>query len=326
MTPLGWLIPCVLRCEGAGGDQISVQLLASAASLADNPRETPAIENPPPRLSAETFTTSTAETLHRLRRVLNAQRGVAGRERLRVAVKRSIDVVVSLLMLLSVLPIGLLIALAIKLDSPGPVFYRARRVGHRGRPMEMLKFRKMRHDAAGPALTADDDGRFTRVGAWLAKLKLDELPQLWNVLRGDMSLIGPRPEDPHFVAIHPEEFLDVLRMRPGMTGLSQIAFADESRILDDDDPTAHYVARILPQKLSLDRLYSTEYKLRIDVLILVWTLVAVMMRRQVAVHRQTGRMNVRRRRKPDERRLTVAAERHVPEDSRVRGEPVAARR
>ena len=246
-------------------------------------------------VSAETIPTHAVETIGHLSRVLHAQPEIAGRERLRVGVKRGLDLLVAGLLLLAVLPIAVAVAIAIKLDSPGPVFYRARRVGHRGRPMDMLKFRKMRHDASGPALTADDDGRFTRVGAWLAKSKLDELPQLWNVLRGDMSLIGPRPEDPTFVALHPAEFLDVLRMRPGMTGLSQIAFAEESRILDDDDPTGHYITRILPQKLAMDRLYSTKYQLRTDLSILTWTLVAVCLRREVAVHRGTGRMNLRRR-------------------------------
>ena len=254
-------------------------------------------------MSAETIPTPTVETLGNLRRVLHAQSDVSRRERVRTLVKRSVDLTISALLLLAVLPLAIAVAIAIKLDSPGPVFYRARRVGHRGRPMEMLKFRKMRDDATGPALTADQDNRFTRVGAWLAKSKIDELPQLWNVLRGDMSLIGPRPEDPQFVALHPREFMDVLQVRPGMTGLSQIAFAEESQILDDEDPTGHYLAKILPQKLKLDRMYATEYQLRVDLSIVTWTLVAVCMRRQVAVHRETGRMNLRRRPKRDEQPL-----------------------
>jgi lipopolysaccharide/colanic/teichoic acid biosynthesis glycosyltransferase len=259
--------------------------------------------------------TTNDDTLGHLRRVLRTQADAGGHVRFRMGVKRAVDILVATVLLMAVLPVAIAVAVAIKLDSPGPVFYRARRVGHRGRPMAMLKFRKMRHDASGPALTADDDGRFTRVGAWLAKSKLDELPQLWNVLRGDMSLIGPRPEDPHFVALHPREFLDVLRVRPGMTGLSQIAFAEESRILDDDDPTGHYLARILPQKLKLDRLYATDYRLRTDLSILTWTLVAVLMRRQVAVHRGTGKMNLRRRR----REQHVVAHRRAERPALVEG-------
>jgi lipopolysaccharide/colanic/teichoic acid biosynthesis glycosyltransferase len=213
----------------------------------------------------------------------------------RAALKRSLDFTVAGLLLLAALPVIALVAVIIKLDSRGPVFYKASRIGHRGRPLRMLKFRKMHHHATGPALTMDDDNRFTRVGEMLARTKLDELPQLWNVVKGDMSLIGPRPEDPSFVAMHLEEFAEILRVRPGVTGLSQLAFAEESRILDDEDPTGHYLERILPQKMGMDRLYATKYKLRLDINILTWTFVAVLLRRQVAVHRETGRMNLRRR-------------------------------
>jgi len=221
-------------------------------------------------------------------------------------VKRGFDLVVSALVAIVGFPLWALIALAIKLDSPGPVFYHARRIGYRGRPLRMLKFRKMHDLATGSALTTAGDHRFTRVGEWLAKLKLDELPQLWNVLRGEMSLIGPRPEDPSFVAMHAEDFVDILMVKPGVTGLSQLAFAEESRILDHSDPTGHYLERILPQKMGMDRLYARRYRLRLDLQILLWTLVAVLARRQVAVHRGTGRMNLRRRRKPGQATLPTA--------------------
>ena len=121
-----------------------------------------------------------------------------------------------------------------------------------------------------------------------------------------MSLIGPRPEDPSFVALHAADFIEILRVRPGVTGLSQIAFAEESRILDGNDPTGHYLDRILPQKMGMDRLYATRYHLRLDLSILVWTLIAVLARRDVAVHRQTGRMNLRRRPAPAEALPTPA--------------------
>ena len=249
-----------------------------------------------PPTGVKVVTKDDHDALWPLRRELEGLRSTSVRDWIRRFVKRSFDLAACLLLLAVVLPVGLLVALAIKLDSPGPVFYRAERVGPRGRRMRMLKFRKMHDKARGPALTTDDDRRFTRVGAWLARHKLDELPQLWNVLRGDMSLIGPRPEDPRFVALHVEDFREVLRVRPGVTGLSQLAFAEESRILDDVDPMGHYLERILPQKLALDRMYATKYHLRVDLSILAWTVVAVLMRRDVAVHRETGRMNVRRRR------------------------------
>src|SRR5947209_12082227 len=120
----------------------------------------------------------------------------------RLAGKRLSDVVFSGLLLLVLLPALLLIALAIKLDSRGPVFYRVRRVGYRGRTFAMLKFRKLHHGAAGGPLTAAGDPRLTRVGRILTRTRLDELPQLWDVLRGRMSLVGPRPEDPGFVLLH----------------------------------------------------------------------------------------------------------------------------
>src|SRR3954451_6451187 len=241
-----------------------------------------------------------------LRRALAREAEPVGGTVARALVKRTFDIGVSALLLLLALPVIIAIAVAIKLDSRGPVFYAARRVGHRGRPLRMFKFRKMRHRAGGPKLTTDGDHRFTRVGEWLAKSKLDELPQLWNVLRGDMSLIGPRPEDPSFVALHAADFIEILRVRPGVTGLSQIAFAEESRILDDDAPTGHYLDRILPQKMGMDRLYAMRYHVRLDLSILVWTGVAVLLARTVAVHREPGRMTLRRRPQAGEAALPSA--------------------
>jgi lipopolysaccharide/colanic/teichoic acid biosynthesis glycosyltransferase len=140
-----------------------------------------------------------------------------------------------------------------------------------------------------------EDARFTRIGRLLARTKIDELPQLWHVLRGEMSLIGPRPEDPGFVAERPEDYDEILRVRPGITGLSQIAFAEESEILCKVDPLSHYRSRIFPQKIRLDRMYSASPSIAMDLRILFWTCAAVLLRRQVAVHRETGRMNLRRR-------------------------------
>jgi lipopolysaccharide/colanic/teichoic acid biosynthesis glycosyltransferase len=175
------------------------------------------------------------------------------------------------------------------------VFFRANRVGWRGSRLYMLKFRKMHEDASGLALTTDDDHRFTRIGSLLSRLKLDELPQLWHVLVGEMSLVGPRPEDPGFVALHGHEYETILDVRPGITGLSQIAFLEESRILDDDNPVDHYVGHILPQKVGLDVMYARRRSFFLNLRILLWTAAAVVMRRPVAVHRDSGKMNLRRR-------------------------------
>lgn len=212
--------------------------------------------------------------------------------------KRSIDVALAASLLIATLPVLIGIALLIKLDSRGPVLFRVRRVGYRGRPLMMLKFRKMHHDASGGPLTTGGDPRLTRVGGVLTRTRLDELPQLWDVVRGRMSIIGPRPEDPRFVALHPDHYEDILRVRPGITGVSQLAFAKESVILDDEDPVGHYVSCILPQKVSLDTLYARRSSLRMDFTIIFWTLAAVILNLPVAVHRTTGRMNIRRRRSP----------------------------
>src|SRR3954451_286943 len=185
-------------------------------------------------------------------------RGRSGSAWLQAALKRAADVAVSLAVLTVTLPLIAMVAAAIVLDSRGPVFYRAERIGRGGRPLRMLKFRKMHHNASGAPLTMAQDARFTRIGRLLARTKIDELPQLWHVLRGEMSLIGPRPEDPGFVAERSMDYDEILQVRPGITGLSQIAFADESEILCKVDPLAHYRSRIFPQKIRLDRMYATN--------------------------------------------------------------------
>jgi len=209
--------------------------------------------------------------------------------------KRTLDVVVSLVLLLTLSPILVAVAILIRLESRGPAFYRCRRVGSGGREFDMLKFRKMANGAGGPPLRASDDDRYTRLGRFLSGTRLDEIPQFINVLKGDMSLVGPRPEDPHFVSLEPEAFQEILAVRPGITGLSQMAFAKESDILDPSDRLADYVARILPHKLTIDRLYAQRRTTWMDIKILVWTLVAVILRRDLAVHRSTGDLNVRKR-------------------------------
>jgi lipopolysaccharide/colanic/teichoic acid biosynthesis glycosyltransferase len=210
------------------------------------------------------------------------------------ACKRAIDILVAAFFLLLFAPLIAIIACAIKLDSRGPVFFRCRRVGFQGADLAMLKFRKMEDRATGLALTLADDDRFTHIGRWLAKTKLDELPQLWNVLKGEMTLVGPRPEDPEFVAMRRDDYAVILAVKPGVTGLCQLAFAKESEILDPSDRVGTYVTRLLPQKAALDRLYAERRSLWMDLRILVWTAVAVLGRRDVAVHRSTAELTLRR--------------------------------
>jgi lipopolysaccharide/colanic/teichoic acid biosynthesis glycosyltransferase len=209
--------------------------------------------------------------------------------------KRALDIVVSLLLLILLAPLMILVGVAIKLESRGTVFYRCRRVGKDGVEFDMLKFRKMREGVAGLPLTIAGDARLTRVGAFLTASKLDEIPQLWNVLRGEMTLVGPRPEDPAIVALRREEFAPVLQVTPGITGLSQLAFAEESTLLDPDDRIGFYLTRLLPQKLGLDGLYAERWSFRLDLMILFWTFAAVALREPVAVDRRTAALGVRRR-------------------------------
>jgi lipopolysaccharide/colanic/teichoic acid biosynthesis glycosyltransferase len=219
----------------------------------------------------------------------------AGDSELQSLTKRLLDVGIAVTLLVVLAPLLVLLALAVKLDSRGPVFYRCRRVGLAGREFAMLKLRKMRHDAAGSALTSARDERFTRIGSFLARTKLDELPQLWNVIRGDMSLVGPRPEDPRFVALYRQEFAEILRAKPGITGLSQLAFSRESLLLDGPDPERHYVGWLLPQKTAIDRFYVTARSMTMDLRILAWTIVAVAFGIEVAVDRQSGALSFGRR-------------------------------
>ena len=209
--------------------------------------------------------------------------------------KRALDVLVAGGLLLILVPLIALASILIVVDSPGGAFFRCERAGFRGR---RLRDAQVPQDARGRQRTRAHDGRRRPLHPhrpWLAKFKLDEVPQLWHVVRGEMSLVGPRPEDPSFVERHGSAYDHILSVRPGITGLSQLAFAEESRILDDDDPLGHYVDRLLPQKVNLDRLYASQRTLLLDIKILTWTVAAVILRRQVAVHRGTGRMNLRKR-------------------------------
>jgi lipopolysaccharide/colanic/teichoic acid biosynthesis glycosyltransferase len=221
--------------------------------------------------------------------------GYAVQARASCAAKRLLDVVVSATALLLLSVVIAAIALAIKVESRGPVFYRCRRVGPGGRELWMLKFRKMPAAAGGPPLTVPDDARFTRIGRHLARTKLDELPQLWNVLTGSMSLVGPRPEDPSFVEQCRADYDEILRVRPGITGLTQLAFAHEGKILDRRDRVGDYVRRLLPQKIQIDRLYVAKRSALMDLRILAWTAIAILFKAEIAVNRSTGRLTLRRR-------------------------------
>ena len=198
--------------------------------------------------------------------------------------KRTFDLLLALAALVLTAPLMLLVAAAIRLDSPGPVFFRQQRVGQGGRLFRIHKFRTMVADAPerGPALTVGDDERITRVGRFLRRSKLDELPQLIDVLRGDMSLVGPRPEVPRYVAHYPPALRDrVLALRPGITDPVSLAFADESALLARAaDPEREYVDVILPRKLDAAAAYAARATLATDLGVILRTL-ALLVRRAV---------------------------------------------
>jgi len=185
------------------------------------------------------------------------------------------DLVVASLGLVVFAPLMLLLAVAIKLDSPGPVFFRQERVGRGGRTFRIHKFRTM-HVAAERQgqLTVGDDDRITRLGRWIRARRFDELPQLIDVLKGDMSIVGPRPEVPRYVALYPPEArAKVLSVRPGITDPAALAFRDEARLLAEAaDPEREYIQVIMPTKLRHAIAYADRATLWTDLRLILRTM------------------------------------------------------
>ena len=194
--------------------------------------------------------------------------------------KRLFDWIMATLGLLALAPVLLLIALSVKLDSPGPVFFRQERVGRRGQPFHIHKFRTMRHEPAGRGLqiTVGADSRITRVGGWLRRTKLDELPQLIDVWTGSMSLVGPRPEVPRYVAHYPPAMREkILSVRPGITDIASIEYRDESQVLAHAaDPEYAYIHEVMPHKLALSASYVDQASVWTDIKLIVRTLQAIL--------------------------------------------------
>ena len=188
------------------------------------------------------------------------------------------DIVISAAALCVLWPVLLLIALAIVIDDPGPVFYRQVRVGRGGRPFRIFKFRTMVSDAdkRGLLITVGADSRITRVGAFLRKTKLDELAQLLNVLCGQMSFVGPRPEVADYVDLYTPYQRQVLQVRPGITGLASIRFRNENDLLTaSSDPNRTYIEKIMPRKIELDLEYIPHASVFYDIKLIFQTFAAV---------------------------------------------------
>lgn len=192
--------------------------------------------------------------------------------------KRLFDVVAAACGLILLAPLLLLVAAWIRCDSPGPALYRQLRVGRSGVPFRIIKFRTMRHELGdGAQLTVGGDARITRAGRFLRAYKIDELPQLFNVLQGSMSLVGPRPEVPRYVARYPVSVRDeVLSVAPGITDWASIRFSQENAILAAaSDPEQAYIEQVLPVKLALNQRYVRERSFWNDLRIIGSTLSAI---------------------------------------------------
>ena len=201
------------------------------------------------------------------------------KRQLNAIIKRAFDIIASALGLIILSPFFALIAIGIKHDSKGPIFYRAKRVGRNGKPFKMLKFRTMYETPDsynGPTLTSNNDDRITHFGRWLRDTKLNELPQLWNVLIGKMSLVGPRPEDLDFINKWPDEVRGkVLSVRPGITSPASIIYRDEEKQLDGINFLDDYLKNIMPDKMRLDLLYVDTHSFAADLDVIFMTLIAV---------------------------------------------------
>jgi lipopolysaccharide/colanic/teichoic acid biosynthesis glycosyltransferase len=191
--------------------------------------------------------------------------------------KRAFDFIAALVGLTLLSPLLLALAAAIKATSRGPVLFRQRRMGRGFREFSIYKFRTMVHNAEqiGGQLTAGRDPRVTRIGAVLRKTKLDELPQLFNVLRGDMSFVGPRPEVPKYVEMFRSDYADLLTVRPGITDFASLKYRHESDLLGAaEDPERVYIHEVLPDKIALGKDYVQRRSMLLD----LWLMMKTVMR------------------------------------------------
>jgi lipopolysaccharide/colanic/teichoic acid biosynthesis glycosyltransferase len=189
--------------------------------------------------------------------------------------KRTFDIVVALLGFFLLVPLAIVIALLIKWDSPGPVFFKQERMGRGFRPFLLYKFRTMVQDASrqGGLITFGDDPRITRVGRGLRKSKIDEMPQLINVLKGDMSFVGPRPEVRSYVELFRRDYEEILRVRPGITDLASLTYRDEATLLGrSEHPEEEYCKHILPDKIRLAKEYLQQSSFFFDLRLICKTL------------------------------------------------------
>jgi len=191
--------------------------------------------------------------------------------------KRFFDILISVFFLIILSPLLILVAFLIKATSPGPILYRAERIGKDSKLFKVYKFRSMTVDAdkAGPKITARGDVRIIPVGRWLRKFKLDELPQLINVFKGEMSVVGPRPEDPRYTAHYTPQQKQVLNVLPGITSAASVRYRHEEQLLSGRDWETTYLQEILPQKLNIELQYLENPSFLTDLKIIYQTFLAL---------------------------------------------------
>jgi lipopolysaccharide/colanic/teichoic acid biosynthesis glycosyltransferase len=188
-----------------------------------------------------------------------------------------LDLALATIGLVLTTPLAIALGLIVRATSPGPALHRATRIGRHGTPFTLYKFRSMRLGAAsaGPGITAGGDPRITRIGRVLRRTKLDELPQLWNVVKGDMSLVGPRPEDPRYVELYNPTQRTILRWRPGITSPASVTYRDEEAVLAAADDLDAAYAMVMADKIDIDLAYFEHASLLGDLRWLARTLAAV---------------------------------------------------
>jgi lipopolysaccharide/colanic/teichoic acid biosynthesis glycosyltransferase len=189
--------------------------------------------------------------------------------------KHVFDILMATIGLILLAPLFLLVAVLIKLDSRGPIFFRQERIGKRFRPFLIYKFRTMVENAAqiGTEITYGNDPRITRIGRLLRKTKIDELPQIINVLKGEMSLVGPRPEIRQYVELFQRDYEEILKIRPGITDLASVKYRDEAAVLEQsENPEEEYLRRVLPDKINLSKEYIRRSSFFFDLTLILKTL------------------------------------------------------
>lgn len=196
--------------------------------------------------------------------------------------KRLFDIISSFIVLLLLLPLLIIITFLISLGSKGGPFYRQKRIGKNNVPFNLLKFRTMKigSDKKGLLTVGNNDNRITKIGSVLRKYKLDELPQLINILKGQMSVVGPRPEVEKYVKLYDKSQLKILNVKPGLTDYASLEYLDENKILaKSDQPEATYIKEVMPAKLKLNQKYISEFSLSTDIKIIFLTISKILSKR-----------------------------------------------